>query len=1051
MVRSSVSPEIAAAPADDNAAASIATADLGFRSNHERSLFKRTHPHLDSHADRAKSADRHSRGGGGGGGRQFHHGRRKVFQFKGRSMVYFCTLLALFGFALASMILQSSIISIFRQGSDRGRGRWFKEGGLSLGSSLEFVPARRLDVVGRLDRGRMEARVAVRQPRLALVLGNMRKNPESLMLFTVIKNLQLLGYILKLYAMEDGDARTMWEQIGGRMSILNLERFGHLDWSLYEGVVADSLEAKEAISSLMQEPFCLVPLIWIIQEDRLANRLRYYNKMGWGHLISHWQRTFSRADVVVFPDFSLPMLYSVLDNGNFFVIPGSPVDVWAAESYARTHSKYNMRKSSGYGSDDLLVLVAGSSLFFNEISWDYAVMHTVGPLLLKYTKRKDVGGSFKFIFFCGNSTDGCGNALQEVALHLKLNPDSLRNYGMNSDVNGVLLMADIILYASFQDEQGFPSLLARGMSFGIPVVVPNLPIMRKYVVDGVNGMVYARQNPNDLLRAFSFLVSHDGRLSKFAVAVGYSGKRLAKNLLTSECIKSYANLMENVLDFPSYVSLPKPFSQIQQQSWEWSPFMEIMEQKNEDIVSNDEDNNETERSSVLYSLEDDLNCSQDSRNLSEGIGRDAEQEIFSTEDWDVLKEVEGFEELERLEVDQLEERMDKNPGNWDEIYRNARKSEKLKFEANERDEGELERTGQPVCIYEIYYGSGAWPFLHHGSLYRGLSLSTRSTRLSSDDIDAVTRLPLLNDSHYRDLLCETGGMFSIANKVDEIHKRPWIGFQSWRASGRKVALSGKAEDVLEEIIRLAARGDVMYFWTRLEIDTGLTANSDLLTFWSSCDILNGGQCRIPFENAFRHMYGLPSSVDALPPMPEDGGHWSALHSWVMPTPSFLEFVMFSRMFVDSLNTLIGNKSSDTCLLGFSQLEHKHCYCRILELLVNVWAYHSARRMVYIDPRTGLFEEQHPVDRRKGFMWVKYFNSTLLKSMDEDLAEAADDGDMRNNDTWLWPLTGEVHWQGIYEREREQRYRNKMDKKKKTKEKLLERMKNGYKQKSLGGK
>lgn len=66
--------------------------------------------------------------------------------------------------------------------------------------------------------------------------------------------------------------------------------------------------------------------------------------------------------------------------------------------------------------------------------------------------------------------------------------------------------------------------------------------------------------------------------------------------------------------------------------------------------------------------------------------------------------------------------MERDPGLWDDIYRNARKVEKFRFEANERDEGELERTGQSVCIYEIYSGSGTWPFLHHGSLYRGLSL-----------------------------------------------------------------------------------------------------------------------------------------------------------------------------------------------------------------------------------------------------------------------------------------------------------------------------------------
>jgi hypothetical protein len=106
-------------------------------------------------------------------------------------------------------------------------------------------------------------------------------------------------------------------------------------------------------------------------------------------------------------------------------------------------------------------------------------------------------------------------------------------------------------------------------------------------------------------------------------------------------------------------------------------------------------------------------------------------------------------------------------------------------------------------------------------------------------------------------------------------------------------------------------------------------------------------------------------------------------------------------------------------------------------------------MVYIDPHTGSVEEQHPVEQRKGIMWEKYFKLMVLKSMDEDLAEAADDGD-HPRERWLWPLTGEVHWQGIYEREREERYRIKMDKKRKTREKLVERLKAGYKQKPLGG-
>lgn len=57
----------------------------------------------------------------------------------------------------------------------------------------------------------------------------------------------------------------------------------------------------------MQEPFCSVPLIWIIQEDILANRLPLYKSRGWDLLISNWTNAFHRADVVVFPDFSLPV------------------------------------------------------------------------------------------------------------------------------------------------------------------------------------------------------------------------------------------------------------------------------------------------------------------------------------------------------------------------------------------------------------------------------------------------------------------------------------------------------------------------------------------------------------------------------------------------------------------------------------------------------------------------------------------------------------------------------------------------------------------------
>lgn len=57
----------------------------------------------------------------------------------------------------------------------------------------------------------------------------------------------------------------------------------------------------------MQEPFRSVPLIWIVHEDILANQLPVYQKMGQNSLISHWRSAFARANVVVFPQFTLPV------------------------------------------------------------------------------------------------------------------------------------------------------------------------------------------------------------------------------------------------------------------------------------------------------------------------------------------------------------------------------------------------------------------------------------------------------------------------------------------------------------------------------------------------------------------------------------------------------------------------------------------------------------------------------------------------------------------------------------------------------------------------
>ncbi|CAH8324439.1 unnamed protein product [Eruca vesicaria subsp. sativa] len=627
-------------------------------------------------------------------------------------------------FLVSSLLLQNSISwqGDVKRGNVRSR--------IGSESTLKYVPgriARRLIEGEGLDRLRSEVRIGVRPPRLALILGNMRKDSRTLMLFTVVKNLQKLGYVFKVFAVENGEARPLWEQLAGHVKVLVSGQLGYADWTIFEGVIADSLEAKEAISSLMQEPFRSVPLVWIVHEDFLANQLPVYQKMGQNSLISHWRSTFTRANAVVFPQFTLPMLYSVLDDGNFVVIPESVVDVWAAESYSETHTKQALREINGFGEDDLIIMVLGSSFFYDDFSWDNVVaMHMLGPLLTRYGSRKDTGGSFKFVFLYGNSTEGQSDAVHEVASRLGLTQDSVRHFGLNEDVNRVLLMADILVYASSQEEQNFPPLIVRAMSFGIPIITPDFPAMQKYMADGVHGIFFRRNDPDTLLKAFLPLIL-DGRLSKFAQTIASSGRRLAKNMMATECITGYARLLENILHFPSDTFLPGPISQLQVAAWEWSLFRSEIGQTK--LLIQDSAYASIERSGVVFQVEEKFTGVVESTNPVDNNTIILSDELPSKLDWDVLEQIEGAEEYEKLESEELEDRIERDVEDWEEIYRNARKSEKLKFEVNERDEGELERTGQPLCIYEIYNGAGAWPFLHHGSLYRGLSLQRSKAKL----------------------------------------------------------------------------------------------------------------------------------------------------------------------------------------------------------------------------------------------------------------------------------------------------------------------------------
>jgi hypothetical protein len=93
------------------------------------------------------------------------------------------------------------------------------------------------------------------------------------------------------------------------------------------------------------------------------------------------------------------------------VISGSPVDIWAAKRFGSSHSEETIRKQHGIGKDDVVILVIGSYLFFDDLPWDYVtVMRASAPQILDIAKTKKL--KVQFIFFCGNGSDAYNSAFQ---------------------------------------------------------------------------------------------------------------------------------------------------------------------------------------------------------------------------------------------------------------------------------------------------------------------------------------------------------------------------------------------------------------------------------------------------------------------------------------------------------------------------------------------------------------------------------------------------------------------------------------------------------------
>lgn len=917
--------------------------------------------------------------------------------------------------------------------------------GLEDGEGLAFEPTRLREKWARERReeaeslaglGRPVKRVGVRKPRLALVFANLSPDAMQLQMVSVASVLVAMGYEMEVFSLEDGPCSNIWRIIGVQVKILPVDTklLTSVDWLDYDGMLVNSIEARPVFSSLLQEPFKSIPVIWTVQESSLAHCVSEYNSSGMVQILGAWKEVFSRANVIVFPNYILPVMYAAFDSGNYFVIPGSPAVAFQADRFIAKSYDQDVRIGLSLSSRDFVIAVVGSQFSYGGLLMEEAlVLQAVRPLLQQYPSENSTQTGLKVRILTGNVTDKHRMALEAIALNVGFPRGAVEHVAVE-DTDNLLGIANLVIYGSCLDEQSFPSVLVQAMILEKLVIAPDLGMITKYIDDGINGLLFPRKNIPMLTQVLLQAVSN-GELSVLGKKVASVGKARAKDLMASEAIEGYAILLENVLKFPAEALTPLTSGEIPlalKQEWKWHLFEDVkhLYHMNESLYD----------CKILQKIEWHTNRKDDPRSSTQKI-----DEAFSAIAWNEERANEVMNSKMKLEEEELKERSDQPHGTWEEVYRNVKRVDRMKNELHERDEKELERTGQPLCIYEPFFGEGTWPFLHQGSLYRGIGLSSKGRRPGADDIDASSRLPLLNKGYYRDILGEFGAFFALANRIDRVHKNSWIGFQSWRMTARKVNLSKNAESALLEAIQTQKHGDAFYFWVRMDRDPRYRPNQN---FWSLCDAINAGNCRLAVSEAFQRMYGLQLDEDlnSLPHMPNDGDTWSVMQSWVLPTRSFLEFVMFSRMFVDALDAQMYDKHHQTgnCILSIHR--DKHCYSRLLELIVNVWAFHSARRMVYVNPETGAMREQHPLNGRRGRMSIQWFSYATLKGMDEDLAEEydADHPDRR----WLWPQTGEVMWQGLYERERNMRLQEKERRKQQTKEKI-QRIKNRARQKTIG--
>lgn len=168
------------------------------------------------------------------------------------------------------------------------------------------------------------------------------------------------------------------------------------------------------------------------------------------------------------------------------------------------------------------------------------------------------------------------------------------------------------------------------------------------VIDKKHGFFYHPSDLNTLAEALSLAIK-DNKLSNLAQIVSSYEKSFSKDLLAADCILGYANLLENVLQFPSDALLPRPLKQIQQRTWLWTLFESI--EKTTSLVHAENSVDPMGRLSIVYSLEEQLSGRSHKENNSQDVTETSDG--FTQIDWDDIHEMEISQDFERRELEEV--------------------------------------------------------------------------------------------------------------------------------------------------------------------------------------------------------------------------------------------------------------------------------------------------------------------------------------------------------------------------------------------------------------